>query len=267
VLLLSTLDEEEKANTMLLQWRTWFHRTNIMHGDGSASIHGSYEFLRSYATSISTSKQIPSGGPSDKGKRIVNEGASPRTTRVGTQAVRRAHTWKRPPEGWVKLNPGAGYYPNTGKASTGIVVRDIHGRVLISTWRSLDNIASVDEAEVEACLQGIRLARVWIGQPTVIATDCAGLIKALSLGVQSRAQGASVISEKCVVAQLLPEYRFVHVRREANQAAHELAQLAMRRRQAVVMPLKVPPDIQPFVDIETPTGGVVSAPDCNQLFS
>jgi hypothetical protein len=57
------------------------------------------------------------------------------------------------------------------------------------------------------------------------------------------------------VAQLLPECRFVHVRREANQVAHELAQLAMRKRQAVVMRFNVPPDIQSLVDRETPTGG------------
>jgi hypothetical protein len=48
--LISALDKEVKENKLLLLWRVWFMRNNIMHGDGRASVLGSVEFLRSYAT-------------------------------------------------------------------------------------------------------------------------------------------------------------------------------------------------------------------------
>jgi hypothetical protein len=48
----------------------------------------------------------------------------------------------------VKARPNC---PNTGMASTGVVVRDKSGNVLLSAWRTLNNIASAEEAEALAC--------------------------------------------------------------------------------------------------------------------
>jgi hypothetical protein len=70
--------------------------------------------------------------------------------------------------------------------------------------------------KAEACLQGIRLVRVWIGQEMIIEVDCTRLINELMFRVQSRASWVGVISEIHAVGRLLSEYRFAHVRREAN---------------------------------------------------
>jgi hypothetical protein len=156
------------------------------------------------------------------GGMLLHEGAMTRELKAGSRVVRIVQKWQALPEGWVKLNSDAGYRLDTGRASTGVMVSDSQGMVLLSAWQSLENFASVDEAE--ACLQGIRLARVWIDQPMIVEADCVGLIKALMMGVQSRAPWAGVISEIRVVGQLPPECRFSHIRREANRVAHELAQ-------------------------------------------
>jgi hypothetical protein len=66
----------------------------------------------------------------------------------------------------MKVNTDAGYYPDTGSASTGIAIRDHEGKVLLMAWRWLKSCGSPEEAEAEACLQGIRLANEWIRQPT-----------------------------------------------------------------------------------------------------
>jgi hypothetical protein len=86
----------------------------------------------------------------------------------------------------------------------------------------MENFASAEEVEAEACLQGIWLVRVWIDQPQVIEADCAGLIKELMSEGQHRAPWAGVISEIHAVSRLLPEYRFAHVPREAYGVAHAL---------------------------------------------
>jgi hypothetical protein len=40
IILLSRVNEDTKALIMLLLWRSWYHRNDIMHGKGLASIAG-----------------------------------------------------------------------------------------------------------------------------------------------------------------------------------------------------------------------------------
>jgi hypothetical protein len=84
-----------------------------------------------------------------------------------------------PRKGGAKPNTDAGYCPNTGDASSGIVIRDRNGRVLLSAWRTWEHMASAEEAEAVTWLEGIRLAVEWVRMPLVIESDCIELIKAL----------------------------------------------------------------------------------------
>jgi hypothetical protein len=65
--------------------------------------------------------------------------------------------WVVPQSGWVKVNIDAGFCYLSGTASTGVVVRDDTGKVLLTAWKALRHCASPEEAEAEAYLQGIRL--------------------------------------------------------------------------------------------------------------
>jgi hypothetical protein len=64
-------------------------------------------------------------------------------------------------------------------------------------------------------------------QPTLVEADCATLIHALGKVADSRSQWAGVITEIQVLGHLLPACRYDHIRREANQVAHALAQRAL----------------------------------------
>jgi hypothetical protein len=121
------LDNEMKANTLLLLWLAWFLRNDIMHGDGLATVLGSAEFLRSYSILLSDIGHTTGGG-SDKGKSKVQEGGRSWGNINDTPGV--TPKWTVPLEGWVKLNTDARYQPDTGEASTGVVVRDSQGNVL-----------------------------------------------------------------------------------------------------------------------------------------
>jgi hypothetical protein len=85
--------------------------------------------------------------------------------------------WRPPQVGWVMLNTDAGFCPNSGRASTGIVVHGPSGEILLTAWRSIRACGSSEEAEAEACLQGVRLVGQWIKQPTHIELDCQTLVK------------------------------------------------------------------------------------------
>jgi len=57
----------------------------------------------------------------------------------------------------LKLNVDASFIEETGQASTGAVVRNHQGHVLVSAWRVLFDCFSVEEAKFAACCEGLRL--------------------------------------------------------------------------------------------------------------
>jgi hypothetical protein len=73
--LLGTAETDERNNIMLLLWRAWHHRNDIMYGKGKCSIRGSVESLTNYyALSLNLAGQANPQGISDKGKEKVQEG-------------------------------------------------------------------------------------------------------------------------------------------------------------------------------------------------
>jgi hypothetical protein len=156
ILLLDSVDKETRAQILFLLWRAWYLRNDIIHGKGTTSIVGSGKFLTSYMESLG----IASQGLSD----------------VAGNAQTTTEHWWPPPLGWVKVNSDATFYKNTGAASTGVVIRDAAGKVLLSAWRVLHGCASSEHAEAEACLHGLRLSMEWIQELTWVESDCSTLI-------------------------------------------------------------------------------------------
>jgi ribonuclease HI len=144
----------------------------------------------------------------------------------------------------VKVSIDAGYYLDTGSASTGIVICDHEGKVLLSAWRWLRSCGSPEEAEAEACLQGIRLASKWIRQSTEVESDFQLLVRRLRSNEQDRVAWSGLVEETRAVCNLLPQYQVMHVRREANGVAHELAKRAIQKKECVVMRFRLRLDIQ-----------------------
>jgi hypothetical protein len=132
--LLRMVDEDKKARTLLLLWRVWHHRNDMVHGKGQVTIACSAAFLRNYAVSLEIVNQEKQGSPSGKGKEKIEEGhvmlAKPR--RRGELPDGGQKSWTPPPAGWAKLNVDAGFVEETGRASAGVVIRDMNGGILLS---------------------------------------------------------------------------------------------------------------------------------------
>jgi hypothetical protein len=107
--LLRMVDEDKKARTLLLLWRVWHHRNDMVHGKGQVTIACSAAFLRNYAVSLEIVNQEKQGSPSGKGKEKIEEGhvmlAKPR--RRGELPEGGQKSWTPPPAGWAKLNVGS----------------------------------------------------------------------------------------------------------------------------------------------------------------
>jgi hypothetical protein len=103
----------------------------------------------------------------------------------------------------------------------GVVVRDHHGNILLSAWRTLHHCGTPEEAKVEALLEGIRLATEWIRKlPVYAETDCLNLVMALCGGGVDHNQWAGIISKILGLSRLLSDCTFQHVSKEANRVAH-----------------------------------------------
>jgi ribonuclease HI len=230
-----------------------------------ASINGSCKFLASYAESLGLTGTTEAPGSNDKGKgKLVQD------TRLIQSGVREQgemsvghQTWMAPKEGWIKLNTDAGFV--AGEASARIVARNAEGEVLLSAWRTLRHCSLADEAEAEACLEGLRLMTEWIKQSVCVESDCLNLVRAMEKKEASRSSWDGILLEIQAVSSLLQEYNVRHIRREANTVAHRLAQEVIKKQQqCVVMRLRAPPWVQDLVRKEAPVQGVTD-PSCNSV--
>jgi hypothetical protein len=93
----------------------------------------------------------------------------------------------------------------------------------------------------------------WIRQPICVESDCLNLIRAIEKKVV-RSGWEGILLEIQVVCNLLPDYNVRHIRREANQVAHGLAQEDIRQRQCAVMRFRTPPCVQELVENEAQGG-------------
>jgi hypothetical protein len=250
LLLLNSVGSETRAKVLLLLWRVWHIRNDITHGNGTASVVGSVEFLKHYAVSLGFGEQGTPERVFEKGKEKVVEGAPAMDKERPLHVFRKG--WVPLPPGWAKMNTDASFSEQTGEASSGVVIQDAEGSILLSAWKTLENMASVEEAE--ACLEGSRLAVEWIKLPILIESDCAELVKALGTGGGRWSRWVGTISEIKAVSRLLQECNYVHVRRDSNQVAHELAKLGARGVQGRVMHFSVPSEVQSLVQKEAVQG-------------
>jgi hypothetical protein len=186
--LLSAVDVEIKAKTPLVLWRAWHLRNDAIHADGSASVIGSAMFLSSYRESLQLGS-LQSGATSN-GKQKVGHWVNSKSSRKlpGPSTGKKQDAWRKPPQGWAKINTDAGFYPDTGTASVGVIARGHKDEVLQTAWKSIRECRSVEEAEAEACLDGIKLAIEWIRQPIRMETDCTTPVHALRAPLGARAQ-------------------------------------------------------------------------------
>ena len=85
--------------------------------------------------------------------------------------------WKRPEEGWAKVNTDAGFDAENGTGRSGVVIRDHSGAVIGAAARWFEGVQDVLSAEALAAKEGLELA-VELGLPRVILElDCQSLMK------------------------------------------------------------------------------------------
>lgn len=108
--------------------------------------------------------------------------------------------------------------------------------------------ATAVEAEAGACVEGVRLALEWVREPAVTESDCAELIDRLKADAKSRSSWCNLEQDIKAACILLPGHRFVKVKRDANTAGHNLAQLAAASQAWAVWMFMAPSCIETIIE-------------------
>jgi hypothetical protein len=82
------------------------------------------------------------------------------------------YSWTAPLEGCLKANVDVGWDKLSKKARLGIIIRDHQGGVILTEWKSILSCATAEEAELLACLSGIKHLLDLRNVPTIVETDC-----------------------------------------------------------------------------------------------
>lgn len=136
LVLLESLNSNDKAHVMYLLWRAWFLRNDSIHGVGAAKVYDSALFLVNYENKLLPVRQT-SDDTKGKGKMFAD--------RRGEEQIKEKQTckWECPPEGFAKINVDAVFLEESGLSSVGIIVRDCRGLILLAAHKTLHRYNSV----------------------------------------------------------------------------------------------------------------------------
>jgi ribonuclease HI len=207
---------------LMIAWRVWYARNEVTHDKILPAIEGSRRFICSYIQNLDnigrlTHEEIV------KGKRATSQPVEAKLQQQPSTAV----AWSRPPNGTVKLNIDGAYIAQTGSAGAGMILRRDDGSIIFSACRSLKFCSSALESELQACLEGVRLALDGCTNDIIVETDNLEL----SLMAKSAARDASTLSHLMEDLRLLIKSEriiaFNKIPRGQNSASHELARFGM----------------------------------------
>lgn len=142
--------------------------------------------------------------------------------------LRRLRTqWSAPPVGWIKANLDGAYDQSSNTGDIGIVFRDSSGSVLGGMSKFIRYVTSAEHAEANAGREACFLAAKYALTPVLFEFDSAILVSASRSIVPHMSTLGRVYDDILSSLMELSGSSFVHVYREGNSLAHNLARYAL----------------------------------------
>lgn len=143
--------------------------------------------------------------------------------------MRKMGGWELPPRGHVKLNVDASFDHDLLKGTAGAIIRDDRGDFINAGNWKIDFCHDVLSAEAIALRYGLSLAQTIGCNKVIINSDNLEVVNMMNNGGRSLGPAAAIFDDCFRMACEFSFASFVHYcPREANMAAHELANLAKR---------------------------------------
>jgi hypothetical protein len=160
------------SRVLMIAWRVWHARNEVTHDKDLPNVEGSKRFIYSYMNSL---ENIRKASPEDiiRGKQALGEQRFEKSSAVPTTQ----EIWNKPPLGILKLNVDGAYITQTGAGGAGMILRDSKGLIIFSACRSLVFCSSALEAELQACLEGLKFALNLSHDKILVETDSLELVR------------------------------------------------------------------------------------------
>jgi ribonuclease HI len=247
--------ELERTRILLLLWRIWHVRNEVVHNKKAPPVEASRRFLCSYIDTIMTIKYRPQADHI-KGKAPVSDCmVRPIHVDVRVAEANEKRSWSRPEEGWVKLNVDGSFHQESGEAGIGMILRDSSGDIIFSSCRQLFTCSSPLEAELAACMEGCALTLQWNNLPCIIEVDSLEAVSMLKAGGDDRSANAFLLRETKRLMSEMAGFRVEHIRREQNLVSDALANMGRTEARTAVWLRSGPLDI-PKLCLDDCNGGV-----------
>ena len=99
-------------------------------------------------------------------------------------------------QGCIKVNVDGAFKLGTCETVVGVVARDCEGNPHVMAWHILFRCRDAEEAEAQACLQGIQLAEHFVPDvQVVIETNCATIVEKVNNPSIDRSVVSSLIHD------------------------------------------------------------------------
>ena len=136
--------------------------------------------------------------------------------------------WKRPEQGWTKVNFDASYVEGNSSGTWGAIARNQDGSVAFSAWGIINHCQSAVMGEAVACLESLKIAINLTDRNLLFKTDCSSLLKIFEPGSVDRTSTSFIAKEFHMVKPVYRIVNLVHISRQVNGVAHNLAQHGRR---------------------------------------
>ena len=215
--LLSVHDADTRDKIIMLIWRIWSVRTDIVHGKVASPVQASRLFLSSYMQSLQIIKR--------KTTEEIIKGKFPLGSVQASKVSSAKHPdqpWPPPPANWVALSVDGSYSEADGKAGAGMVLRSSDGNIIFSSCRHLFHCSEALEAEIHAIMDGMSMALQWTALPVVVQSDSVLALSAMIDSSLSKSPYGHLVGE---IKKLMEDREFVpaKIARSQNRVADCLA--------------------------------------------
>ncbi|KAE8815645.1 protein transport protein sec24 [Hordeum vulgare] len=160
-----------RSRIIMVLWRSWHLRNEIIHGKTIPPLDISCSFLSSYYNSyndiaMSVEEILKGKTPITASAHAMIIPSKPPYTPSPTPAVQQ-----------VALSVDGSFDPVDGSAGAGMILRDDRGAVIFASYRKLFHCNEALEAELQAMTEGLHLAMVHSHSTIVLQVDCSGALK------------------------------------------------------------------------------------------
>ncbi|RYQ92149.1 hypothetical protein Ahy_B09g098304 [Arachis hypogaea] len=134
-------------------------------------------------------------------------------------------TWRPPPQDRLKVNTDAAFQKDTGKAASGVVIRNWQGKFITGTTTKFTT-TSATAAEAQAYREALILIKNLQIENCIIETDCLQLVQVVKARTPI-VEADAILRDILQLLEEAPTVGATWTPREGNIVAHQLAAMAL----------------------------------------